>query len=261
LESEIPVKIVFSVVVLLGLVPHCAAQRDVCWRDPYPEVRGEWASYGSVVEAGNRFKTVAGATVELWSTTLSYEDAYQRTTDHQNVVAALLKTISSNADGSFSLGEIKPGSYEIRVHMAGRDSSSAYVINGGLPPQWLGRGLRIALSAEGKGCSRIYAAGVDDTDCGLFDCESLPVGPTKIMFSDGSPLSVSDLFFYRHTLGRRDHPDFTLSTDVNGVVEIKGAVGCYDVRIQRGGSMHLCFNQSTTKDVVTVFLPPIKKKS
>jgi hypothetical protein len=248
-------------IILLGLATRCAAQRDVCWRDPYPSLRGEWSSYGSVVEAGDRFKTVAGATVELWSTTLSYEDAYQRTADHQGVAATLLKTTSSNADGHFSLGDIKPGSHEIRVHMAGRENSAAYVIKDNFPPQWMGRGLVVALSAEGKGCSRIYSAGLDDTDCGLFNCESLPVGRTKITFADGSPLSVSDLFFYRHTMGRRDHPDFTLSTDVNGVVEIKGAVGCYDIRIQRGGSMHLCFTQSTTKDQVTVFLPPIKKKS
>jgi hypothetical protein len=248
-------------IIVLGLATRCTAQRDVCWRDPYPNLRGEWSSYGSVVEAGDRFKTVAGATVELWSTTLTYEDAYQSTADHQSVAAILLKRTSSNADGYFSLGDIKPGSYEIRVHMAGRERSAAYVIKENLPPQWMGRGLVVALSAEGKGCSRTYSAGLDDTDCGLFNCESLPVGRMKITFADGNPLSVSDLFFYRHTLGRRDHPDFTLSTDVNGVVEIKGAVGCYDIRIQRGGSMHLCFNQSTTKDEVTVFLPPIKKKS
>jgi hypothetical protein len=248
-------------VVLLSLVARCAAQRDVCWREPYPNIRGEWAGYGSVVEAGARFKTISGATIELWSTTFTYEDAYQRTADHQNVAATLLKTTTSNADGIFSLGDIKPGSYEIRAHMAGRESSSAYIIKGGLPPQWMGRGLRVALSAGGKGCSRLYAAGLDDTDCGLFDCEGLPKGQTRIMFSDGSPLSVSDLFFYRHTRPMRDQPDFTLATDVNGLVDTKAAVGCYDIRIQRGGSMHLCFTQATTKDEVTVFLPPIKKGS
>jgi hypothetical protein len=252
-------------IVVLSLVARCASQGDVCWRDPYPNIRGEWAGYGSVVEAGDRFKTVTGATIELWSTDFTYEDAFQRTADHQNVAAALLKTTSSNAYGNFSLGEIKPGSYEIRVRMAGHENSAAYVINDGLPPQWMGRGLRIALSAEGKGCSRIYTAGLDDTDCGPLNCESLPVGPTRIMFPDGRPIGVNDLLFYRHTMGERDKPDFTLATNLNGLVDIKGAIGCYDIRIQRSGSwvgsMHLCFTQATTQNEVKISLPPLEKSS
>jgi hypothetical protein len=251
----------FLSLFVLAFVARCTAQSDVCWRDPYPNIPGEWAGYGSVVEAGDRFKTVAGATVELWSTTFTYEDAYQRAADHQNVASALLRTTSADADGHFSLGEIKPGSYEVRVQMAGRENSAAYVIKGSPSPQWLGRGLRIALSAEGKGCSRIYSAGLDDTDCGLLNCESLPVGQTRIMFSDGRPLGASKLFFYRHAKGGRDHPDFALATDVNGRVAIKDAVGCYDIDIERGGSMHLCFTQSTTKEEVTVVLPAIKEGS
>jgi hypothetical protein len=54
-----------AMLFLLGLIATlAAAQSDLCWRDPYPWIPGEWAGSGSVIEAGNRFQTVTGATVE-----------------------------------------------------------------------------------------------------------------------------------------------------------------------------------------------------
>jgi len=58
-----------AMLFLLGLIATlAAAQSDLCWRDPYPWIPREWAGSGSVIEAGNRFQVVTGATVELWAT-------------------------------------------------------------------------------------------------------------------------------------------------------------------------------------------------
>ena len=178
-----------SILLLLVLNAVTAlAQSDLCWRDPYPWIPGEWAGSGSIVEAGNRFQAVPGALVELWSTTYKYDDARQHAIRHQVFPASLVETAQSDAQGVFVLtrlrrsNEAQPGSYEIRVRMPGRESSLAYVQIGGPGPQWIGRGIKVALSEEDKGCSRIYSAGLDDTDCGVLDCEKLPAGRAKIVY-------------------------------------------------------------------------------
>lgn len=118
---------------LLGLIATpAAAQSDLCWRDPYPWIPGEWVGYGSVIEAGNRFQTVTGATVELWATAYKYDDARQNAIRHQILSATLVETTLSDEHGAFAFKtlqrnkEIRPGSFEIRVHMPGRERGSAY---------------------------------------------------------------------------------------------------------------------------------------
>jgi len=62
----------------------------------------------------------------------------------------------------------------------------------------VGRRIKVALSRESKGCSRIYSAGLDDTDCGVLDCEKLPAGPAKIVFADGTPLAHIRFALFAH---------------------------------------------------------------
>lgn len=243
------------------------AQPDLCWRNPYPWIPGEWAGSGSVIEAGNRFQTVTGATVELWATASKYDDARQNATRHGILSARLVETALSDSHGAFAIKslqllqpgrEIRPGHYEIRVHMRGRESVSAYTeIATGLGPQWVGRGIKVALSREGEGCSRIYSAGLDDTDCGVLDCENLPAGPTKIVFADGTPLIYTRLDFYQHSKMRKKDPEFSLTTDVTGMITIpEKQRGCFDIAIEHGGSMHLCFRGTPASGAITVTLPP-----
>jgi len=249
---------------LFGLIATpAAAQSDLCWRDPYPSIPGEWAGFGSVIEAGNRFQTVTGATVELWATAYKYGDARQNAFRHQVLSASLVETTLSDAHGAFAFKtlqrnkEVQPGSFEIRVHMPGRERGSAYTeIGTGLAPQWMGRGIRIALSWEGTGCSRIYAAGLDDTDCGVLDCEKLPAGPAKIVVADGTPLADTRLAFYQHSKKRSQDPEFTLTTDRNGMITTPAKRGCFDIAIEHDGAMHLCFSRQTVSQPFTVILPP-----
>jgi len=249
---------------LLGLIATpAAAQSDLCWRDPYPWIPGEWAGSGSVIEAGNRFQIVTGAAVELWVTAYKYDDARQNAIRHQILSASLVETALSDAHGAFEFKtlqrnkEIQPGSFEIRVHMPGRESGLAYAeIGTGLTPQWTGRGIKIALSFVGKGCSRIYSAGLDDTDCGVMDCEKLPGGPTKIVADDGTPLADTRLAFYQHSKKRSKDPKFTLTTDSNGMITTTAQRGCFDIAIEHGGAMHLCFSGQTASQPITVILPP-----
>lgn len=253
-----------AMLFLLGLIATPAgAQSDLCWRDPYPWIPGEWAGSGSVIEAGNRFQTVTGATVELWATTYKYDDARQNAIRHQILSASLVETTLSDANGAFAFKtlqrnkEIQPGSFEIRVHMPDRERGSAYTeIGTGLAPQWMGRGIKIALSWEGKGCSRIYSAGLDDTDCGVLDCEKLPAGPAKIVVPDGTPLADTRLAFYQHSKKRSEHPEFTLTTDRNGMITTPVQRGCFDIAIEHGGAMHLCFSGQTVSQPIIVILPP-----
>src|SRR5262250_3789493 len=251
-----------AMLFLLGLIATpTAAQSDLCWRDPYPWIPGEWAGSGSVIEAGNRFQTVTGATVELWATTYKYDDARQNAIRHQILSASLVETTPSDANGAFKTlqrnKEIQPGSFEIRVHMPDRERGSAYTeIGTGLAPQWMGRGIKIALSWEGKGCSRIYSAGLDDTDCGVLDCEKLPAGPAKIVAADGTPLADTRLSFYQHSKKRSKDPEFTLTTDQNGMITTPAQRGCFDIAIENVGAMHLCFSGQTVSQPITVILPP-----
>jgi len=253
-----------AMLFLLGLIATpAAAQSDLCWRDPYPWIPGEWAGSGSVIEAGNRFQTVTGATVELWATTYKYDDARQNAIRHQILSASLVETALSDAHGAFAFKtlqrnkEIQPGSFEIRVHMPGRERGSAYTeIGTGLAPQWMGRGIKIALSWEGQGCSRIYSAGLDDTDCGVLDCEKLPAGPAKIVVADGTPLADTRLAFYQHSKKRSKDPEFTLTTDRNGMITTPAQRRCFDIAIEHGGAMHLCFSGETVSQLITVTLPP-----
>jgi hypothetical protein len=249
---------------LLGLIATpAAAQSDLCWRDPYPWIPGEWAGSGSVIEVGNRFQVVTGAAAELWATTYKYDDARQSALRHQTLPASLVETTQSDAHGAFAFKtlqrnkEVQPASFEIRVHMPGRERGSAYTeIGTGLAPQWMGRGIKVGLSQEGKGCSRIYSAGLDDTDCGVLDCEKLPAGPAKIVLADGTPLADTRLAFYQHSKKRSVDPEFSLTTDRNGMITTPAQRGCFDIAIERGGAMHLCFSGQTASQPITVILPP-----
>ena len=253
-----------AMLFLLGLIATpAAAQPDLCWRDPYPWIPGEWAGSGSVIEAGNRFQTVTGAAVELWATAYKYDDARQNAIRHQILSASLVETTLSDAHGAFAFKmlqrnrEIQPGFFEIRVRMPGRERVSAYTeIGTSLAPQWMGRGIKIALSWEGKGCSRIYSAGLDDTDCGVLDCEKLPAGPTKIVVADGTPLADTRLAFYQHSKKRSKDPEFSLTTDRNGMITTAAQRGCFDIAIEHGGAMHLCFSGPTVSQPITLILPP-----
>src|SRR5215469_4484546 len=253
-----------AMLILWCSIPTVAtAQSDLCWRDPYPSIPGEWAGSGSVIEAGNRFREVSGATVELWETTYKYDEARQYAIRHQTLPARLVETAVSDTHGGFVLKSLgrdqqdQSGRYEIRVHMPGRENSLAYTeIGTGLAPQWMGRGTKVALSHEGKGCSRIYSAGLDDTDCGVLDCEKLPAGPAKIVVADGTPLADTRLSFYQHSKKRSEHPEFTLTTDRNGMITTPVQRGCFDIAIEHGGAMHLCFSGQTVSQPFIVILPP-----
>jgi hypothetical protein len=253
-----------AVLILSCSIPMVArAQSDLCWRDPYPSIPGEWAGSGSVIEAGNRFRNVSGAIVELWATTYKYEDARQYAIRHQTLPARLVETAVSDEHGGFVLkslgrGQVdRSGHYEIRVHMSGRENSLAYTeIGTGLAPQWMGRGTKVALSHEGKGCSRIYSAGLDDTDCGVHDCENLPAGQAKIVLADGTPLANTRLAFYQHSKIRDKDPEFSLTTDASGMITIPAKRGCFDITFEHGNSMHLCFRETLTSEPITVTMPP-----
>jgi len=252
------------VLFLWGLsVTTVVAQSDLCWRDPYPWIPGEWAGFGSVVEAGNRFQAVTGATVELWATTYKYDDARQNAIRHQMLPATLVETALSDTHGAFTFNglqrnkKVRPAFFEIRVQMPGEERGLAYTeIGTGLAPQWMGRGIKIALAQEGKGCSRIYSSGLDDTDCGSLDCEKLPAGLAKIVAADGTPLANTRLTFYRHSKNRRKYPEFTLTTEANGMITTPAQRGCFDIAIQDGRSIHLCFSGQTASEPITVVLPP-----
>jgi hypothetical protein len=177
--------------------------------------------------------------------------------------ASLVETTLSDAHGAFQLKSLGPGQgipaghYEIRVSMNGRENSSAYTeIGTGPSPQWMGRGIKAALSHEGKGCSRIYSAGLDDTDCGVLDCENLPAGPAKIVLADGTPLAHTRLAFYQHSKSRSKEPQFSQTTDAYGMFTAPQKRGCFDIAIERGNSVHLCFSGTPASEIITVMLPP-----
>ncbi len=249
--------------ILPGLMSTVAmAQADLCWRDPYPWIPGEWAGSGSVIDAGNRFQNVGGATVELWATTAKYDDARQYAIRRQTLPAILVETTLSDPHGGFVLKSLKRDKvdqsrhYEIRVRMSGRESGLAFTeIGAGFGPQWVGRGIKVALSHEGKGCSRIYSAGLDDTDCGVHDCENLPSGPTKIVFADGTPLAHTRLAFYLHSKARKKDPEFCLTTDASGMITMPAKQECFDIAVERAGSMHLCFRGTRAAGPITIRLP------
>ena len=162
-------KIIPMLTLWCSIATAATAQSDLCWRDPYPSIPGEWAGSGSVIEAGNRFRGISGAILELWATTYKYDDARQYAIRHTALPAILVETAVSDAQGGFVFKSLRRGQqdqsghYEIRAHMPGRESSLAYTgFEPGLAPQWMGRGTKVALSHEGKGCSRIYPAGLDD---------------------------------------------------------------------------------------------------
>ena len=260
-KSAIAMKKLSILVIVVLSAATAVAQSDLCWRDPYPWIPGEWAGSGSVVEAGNRFQTVPGATVELWSTTYKYDDARQNTIHDQVLPASLVETAQSNSHGGFVLNTLRPGNkiqpgfYEIRVYMPGRESTKAFTQIGGPGPQWMGRGIKVALSQEGKGCSRIYSAGLDDTDCGVLDCEKLPAGRAQVVFSDGTPLAYHRLDFYQHSKKRSQNPEFSMTTESNGMITTLRQRGCFDIVIEHGGSMHLCFSGRSGSGLITVMLP------
>ena len=64
-QGKWPMEKIGALFVLWLIATVAMAQSDLCWRDPYPLIPGEWAGSGSVIEAGNRFQRAAGATV--WS--------------------------------------------------------------------------------------------------------------------------------------------------------------------------------------------------
>jgi hypothetical protein len=231
------------------------AQSDTCWREPYPSIPGQWASYGQVVEASHLFQAISGATIELHSTSVSFEEAKNKTIRHGAVATNLIKTVVSDTTGKFDFGKLPSGEYEIRAVMAGRESATAY-IRKDIPAQWQGRGLKVALSDQGKGCSRIYAAGLDDTDCGHEDCGRLPLGKMRVIHANGAPLSGKRLLFYRHSKNKPRSPEFVLITGTNGIVSTSMAHGCYDILVARSSQIHLCFSRALASKSVTVRLPP-----
>jgi hypothetical protein len=259
-------KIIPMLTLWCSIATAATAQSDLCWRDPYPSIPGEWAGSGSVIEAGNRFRGISGAILELWATTYKYDDARQYAIRHTALPAILVETAVSDAQGGFVFKSLRRGQqdqsghYEIRAHMPGRESGLAYTgFEPGLAPQWMGRGTKVALSHEGKGCSRIYPAGLDDTDCGVLDCEELPTGPAKIVFADGTPLAHTRLDFYQHSKMRDKDPEFSLTTDASGMITTPAKRGCFDIAFEHGNSLHLCFRGTPTSEPVTVTLPPNTK--
>jgi hypothetical protein len=174
----------------------------------------------------------------------------------EEIDSNLVTTITANADGTFTLGTLPHGRFEIRASMAGREVATAYLERTGLAPQWMGRGLRVGLSLQGKGCSRIYPAGLDDTDCGRLDCGRLPAGEMKIIHADGTPLISKRLLFYRHSKERRKSPEFVLTTGADGSATTASAHGCYDIFIDHPRQIHLCFRAAPVTDNVTVVLAP-----
>jgi hypothetical protein len=70
-----------------------------------------------MIEAGNRFQVVTGATVELWATTYKYDDVRQSALRHQMLPASLVETTLSDADGAFAFKtlqrnkEVQPASF------------------------------------------------------------------------------------------------------------------------------------------------------
>jgi|SRR5437868_5794602 len=126
-------------------------------------------------------------------------------------------------------------------------------------PQWVGRGIKIALSQESKGCSRIYSAGLDDTDCGLLDCEKLPAGQAKIVFADGTPLADTRFASYQHSRKRSKDQEFSLTADRNGMITTPAQRGCFDIAIEHTRFMHLCFSGQAASGPITVVLPPKPK--
>jgi len=240
----------------------CLAQSDPCWRDAYPHIPAQWVGSGSAIEAANPFQTVAGVTVELWAIPANYKDARRSVSESQTLPASLVETTQSDEHGYFEFKtfdrhkHFSPGRYEIRAHMFGRESAAAYTEVPGFPPQWFGRGIRVALSHDGQGCSRIYSAGLDDTDCGPLDCHSLPAGQAKIVFADGAPLTRTRLDFYQHFKGRKKDPEFSLTTDENGTITTPSTRGCFNIQSERGRSIVLCFTGKAASAPITITLPP-----
>jgi hypothetical protein len=231
------------------------AQSDACWHEPYPSFPRQWASFGRVIEANNPFQGIGGATIELRSTRLSYDEARGKAIRDGEVPSNLIKTVASDSAGKFDFGTLPSGEYEIRVVMVGRQPTTAH-IREDVPSQWRGRGLRVALSYEGKGCSRIYAAGLDDTDCGRWDCGGLPPGEMRVIHADGTPLSSKRLVFYRHSKKKPQSPELILNTRADGIVNTTMAHGCYDILVERSRQIRLCFLPTLASGSVTVRLSP-----
>jgi hypothetical protein len=232
-----------------------SAQTDACWHEPYPSFPRQGASNGRVIEANNLFQGIGGATIELRSTRLSYAEAKEKAIRHAEVPSELIKKVVSDSAGKFDFGTLPQGEYEIRVVMVGRQPTTAY-IGEDFPSQWRGRGVRVALSYEGKGCSRIYAAGLDDTDCGRWDCGGLPPGEMRVIHADGTPLSSKRLVFYRHSKKKPQSPELILNTRADGIVNTTMAHGCYDIPVERSRRIHLCFLPTLPSESVTVKLSP-----
>lgn len=256
-------KLLILAAFLMGTPNLLIAQSDVCWRQPYPTLIGNWSSYGFVVEADNRYQVIPGVTVEKWALPYGYEEALRRQQRGEVQQGRLIEKAVSNSQGEFQFPtaisekqELAAG-YEYRVYMDGREPVSTFVSKSVLA-QWVGRGVRIALSYKGKGCSRIYSANLQEIDCGNFDCNRLPRGTLKLVRADGTPVRQKRLRFYIHSKGREPLV-FTVVTNPVGVVNTKAfQQPCYDVKVEQDGRMHLCFSGryavSAPHDV-TVILP------
>lgn len=90
----------------------------------------------------------------------------------------------------------------------------------------------------------------------MLDCEKVPAGPAKIVVADGTPLADTRLAFYKHSKKRSKDPEFTLTTDRNGMITTPAQRGCFDIAIEHGRAMHLCFTGQTVSQPITVILPP-----
>ncbi|HEY2362236.1 MAG TPA: hypothetical protein VGK36_14040 [Candidatus Angelobacter sp.] len=250
---------------LIGALPNVLiAQSDMCWRQPYPTLIGDWSGYGFIVEADNRYQAIRGVTVEEWALPYGYDEALRRQQRGESPQGRLIQKAVSNSQGEFKFSPVRSGKqeqsagYEYRVYMEGREPVSAFVAKSALA-QWVGRGVRIALSYEGKGCSRIYHANLQEIDCGNFDCDRLPRGTLKLVRADGTPVRGKRLRFYLHSKGR-EPLELVVVTNPLGVVNTKALQQpCYDIKVESEGRMHLCFSGTHALSVPTevkVILPP-----
>jgi hypothetical protein len=250
--------------LLCALPSALCAQSDLCWREAYPLIPGQWVAYGYMVEAGNRFQVIAGAAVEEWALPYGYEEALRRASRSQPQEGRLIGKGVSDSQGEFKFDSVEPGQpkpapgYEIRAHMDGREPTAAFV-DPSAKAQWVGRGGRIALSQQGKGCSRIYPAGLQEIDCGRLDCDNLPAGKLRIVRADGSPVRARRVGFHRSSMGRTPLARAVISNK-RGFISTAGLKGCYQVNIQKETAVTICFGYRPVSAEVaaeaTLMLPP-----
>jgi hypothetical protein len=74
--------------------------------------------------------------------------------------------------------------------------------------------------------------------------------------SDRTPLLAdTPLAFHQHSKERSKDPEFTLTTDRNGMITTPAQRGCFDIAIEHGGQCILCFSGQTVSQPIIVILP------